>query len=86
MIKRAIFILLYLTSDVILETCRDKNRSTFTIAQANRQECMVKKTMKTWRNANKGQLEIGLEKFRIPFTTHLTLNQSNTLEVVHFTI
>ena len=57
MIKRAIFILLYLTSDVILETCRDKNRSTFTIAQANRQECMVKKTMKTWRNANKGQLE-----------------------------
>ena len=54
MTKRAIFILLYLTSEVILATCRDKNRSIFSQAQANRQECMVKKTMKTWRKANKG--------------------------------
>ena len=57
MTKKAIFILLYLTSEVILETCRDRNRSIFSQAQAKRQECMVKKTMKTWRKANKGSFD-----------------------------
>ena len=61
MTKKAIFILLYLTSEVILETCRDKNRSIFSKAQADRQECMVKKTMKTWRKANKGLFVITVE-------------------------
>ena len=54
MTRKAILILLYLTSEVILETCRDRNRSILSKAQADRQECMVKKTMKTWRKANKG--------------------------------